>query len=162
MNQKKNFNYFNNQLVRFVTILFLILFSQSLSKADHILKEGVFKNDPVYHNDKKFILSCKYGKSGKYHVILDINGDNANVYNINKNEVYYFNDVEVSDPNTEYKGGHVWNILWIGGYIAVELNLLRIHYGYASKKEVPKGKDLYGPCIEIEEVKAKNISKRFN
>ena len=79
-----------------------------------------------------------------------------------ENEVYYFNDVEVSDPNTEYKGGYEWNILWIGGYIAVELNLSRIHYGYASKKEVPNGKDLYGPCIEIEEVKAKNISKRFN
>jgi len=148
--------------VRLAIILFLILFSQSLSKADHILKEGVFKNDPVYHNDKKFIHSCKYGKSGKYHVILDIDGDNANVYNINKNEVYYFNDVEVSDPNTVYKGGHEWNILWIGGYIAVELNLLRIHYGYASKKEVPNGKDLYGTCIEIEEVKTKNISKRFN
>ena len=95
-------------------------------------------------------------------MILDIDGDNANVYNINKNEVYYFDDVEVSDPNTVYKGGYEWNILWIGGYIAVELNLSRIHYGYASKKEVPNGKDLYGPCIEIEEVKAKNISKRFN
>jgi len=148
--------------VRLAIILFLILFSQSLSKADHILKEGVFKNDPVYHNDKKFILSCKYGESGKYHVILDINGDNANVYNINKNEVYYFNDVELSDPNTEYKGGYEWNILWVGGYIAVELNLLRIHYGYASKKEAPKGKDLYGPCIEINEVNTKNISKRYN
>ena len=148
--------------MRFVTILFLILFSQSLSKADHILKEGMFKNDPVYHNDKKFILSCKYGKSGKYHVILDIDGDNANVYNINKNEVYYFNDVEVSDPNTVYKGGHEWNILWIGGNIAVELNLSRIHYGYASTKEAPKGKDLYGPCIEINEVNTKNISKRYN
>jgi len=148
--------------VRLAIILFLIIFSQSLSKADHILKEGVFKNDPVYHNDKKFILSCKYGKSGKYHLILDIDGDNANVYNINKNEVYYFNDVEVSNPNTKYKGGHKWNILWIGGYIAVELNLSRIHYCYASKKEVPNGKDLYGPCIEIEVVKAKNISKRFN
>ena len=128
--------------MRFTLILFLILFFQSLSKADHILKEGVFKDDIVHHNDKKLILSCKYGKSGKYHVILDINGDNANVYNINKNEVYYFNDVELSDPNTEYKGGHEWNILWIGGYIAVELNLSRIHYGYASKKEVPNGKDL--------------------
>jgi len=148
--------------VRLAIILFLILFSQSSSKADHILKEGVFKNDPVYHNDKKFILSCKYGKSGKYHVILDIDGDNANVYNINKNEVYYFNDVEVSDPNTVYKGGHEWNILWIGGYIAVELNLSRIHYGYASKKEVSKGKDLYGPCIEINKVNTKNISKRYN
>ena len=148
--------------MRSVILLFLIIISQPLSRADHISKEGVFKNDPVYHNNNKFILSCKYGKSGKYHVILDIDGDNANVYNINKNEVYYFNDVEVSDPNNEYKGGHVWNILWIGGYIAVELNLLRIHYGYASKKEVPNGKDLYGPCIEIEEVKAKNISKRFN
>ena len=148
--------------MRLAIILFLILFSQSLSKADHILKEGVFKNDPVYHNDKKFILSCKYGESGKYHVILDINGDNANVYNINKNEVYYFNDVELSDPNTEYKGGYEWNILWVGGYIAVELNLLRIHYGYASKKEAPKGKDLYGPCIEINEVNTKNISKRYN
>jgi hypothetical protein len=148
--------------VRLAIILFLILFSQSLSKADHILKEGVFKDDPVYHNDKKFILSCKYGKSGKYHVILDIDGDNANVYNINKNEVYYFNDVEVSDPNTVYKGGHEWNILWIGGYIAVELNLSRIHYGYASKKEVSKGKDLYGPCIEINKVNTKNISKRYN
>ena len=148
--------------MRIAIILFLILLSSSLSKADHILKEGVFKNDPVHHNDKKIILSCKYGKSEKYHVILDINRDNANVYNINKNEVYYFNDVEVSDPNTVYKGGHEWNILWIGGYIAVELNLLRIHYGYASKKEVPNGKDLYGPCIEVEEVKAKNISKRFN
>ena len=148
--------------MRLAIILFLILFSQSLSKADHILKEGVFKNDPVYHNDKKFILSCKYGKSGKYHVILDIDGDNANVYNINKNEVYYFDDVEVSDPNTVYKGGHEWNILWIGGYIAVELNLSRIHYGYASKKEAPKGKDLYGPCIEINKVNTKNISKRYN
>ena len=148
--------------MRLAIILFLILFSKSLSKADHILKEGVFKNDPVYHNDKKFTLSCKYGKSGKYHVILDINGDNANVYNINKNEVYYFNDVEVSDPNTVYKGGHEWNILWIGGYIAVELNLLRIHYGYASKKEAPRGKDLYGPCIEINKVNTKNISKRYN
>jgi hypothetical protein len=148
--------------VRLAIILFLILFFQSLSKADHITKEGVFKNDSVFHNDKKITLSCKYGKSGKYHVILDIDGDNANVYNINKSEVYYFNDVEVSDPNTVYKGGYDWNILWIGGYIAVELNLSRIHYGYASKKEVPNGKDLYGPCIEIEEVKAKNISKRFN
>ncbi|WP_440678116.1 hypothetical protein [Candidatus Pelagibacter sp. HIMB1611] len=148
--------------MRFAIILFLILFSQSSSKADHILKEGVFKNDPVYHNDKKFILSCTYGKSGKYHVILDINGDNANVYNINKNEVYYFNDVEVSDPNTVYKGGYDWNILSIGGYIAVELNLLRIHYGYASKEEVPNGKDLYGPCSEINEVNTKNISKRYN
>ena len=147
--------------MRLTIILFLILFSQSLSKADYILKEGVFKNDPVYHNDKKFILSCKYGKSGKYHVILDIDGDNANVYNLNKNEVYYFNDVELSDPNTEYKGGYDWNILWIGGYIAVELNLLRIHYGYASTKEVPNGKDLYGTCSEIEEIKAKNISKRY-
>ena len=127
--------------MRSVIILFLIVISQSLSRADHILKEGVFKNDPVYHNNKKFILSCKYGKSGKYHVILDINGDNANVYNINKNEVYYFNDVEVSNPNTKYKGGHKWNILSIGGYIAVELNLSRIYYGYASKKEVPNGKD---------------------
>ena len=54
--------------MRLAIILFLILFSQSLSKADHILKEGVFKNDPVYHNDKKFILSCKYGESGKYYV----------------------------------------------------------------------------------------------
>ena len=148
--------------MRLAIILFLILFSQSSSKADHILKEGVFKNDPVYHNDKKFILSCKYGKSGKYHVILDIDGDNANVYNLNKNEVYYFNDVELSDPNTEYKGGYDWNILSIGGYIAVELNLLRIHYGYASKKEVPNGKDLYGPCIEINEVNTKDISKRYN
>ena len=148
--------------MRLAIILFLILFSQSLSKADHITKEGVFKDDPVYHNYQKIILSCKYGKFEKYHVILDIDGDNANVYNINKNEVYYFNDVEVSDPNTEYKGGHEWNILWIGGYIAVELNLLRIHYGYASKTDVPNGKDLYGPCIEIEEVKAKNISKRYN
>ena len=121
--------------MRTTIILFLILLSPSLSKAEHILKEGVFKNDPVYHNEKKLILSCKYGKSEKYHVILDINGDNANVYNINKNEVYYFNNVEVSDPNYEYKGGHDWNILWIGGYIAVELNLLRIHYGYASKKK---------------------------
>ena len=148
--------------MRLAIILFLILFSQSLSKADHILKEGVFKNDPVFHNNKKITLSCKYGKSGKYHVILDIDGDNANVYNINKNEVYYFNDVEVSDPNTVYKGGHEWNILWIGGYIAVELNLLRIHYGYASKKEAPKGKDLYGPCIEINKVNTINISKRYN
>ena len=148
--------------MRIAIISFLILLSQSLSKADHILKEGVFKDDPVYHNDKKFILSCKYGKSGKYHVILDIDGDNANVYNINKNEAYYFNDVEVSDPNTEYKGGHEWNILFIGGYIAVELNLLRIHYGYASKKEVPNGKDLYGPCIEINKVNTINISKRYN
>ena len=148
--------------MRLAIILFLILFSQSLSKADHILKEGVFKDDPVYHNDKKLILSCKYGKSGKYHVILDIDGDNAIVYNLDKNEVYYFNDVEVSDPNTVYKGGHEWNILWIGGYIAVELNLSRIHYGYASKKEVSKGKDLYGPCIEINEVNTKNISKRYN
>ena len=148
--------------MRLTIILFLILFSQSSSNADYILKEGVFKDDIFYHNDKKLILSCKYGKSGKYHVILDIDGDNANVYNINKNEVYYFDDVEVSDPNTVYKGGHEWNILWIGGYIAVELNLLRIHYGYASKKEVPNGKDLYGPCIEINKVNTINISKRYN
>ena len=148
--------------MRLAIILFLILFFQSLSKADHITKEGVFKNDPVFHNDKKITLSCKYGKSGKYHVILDIDGDNANVYNLNKNEVYYFNDVELSDPNTEYKGGYDWDILSIGGYIAVELNLLRIHYGYASKKEVPNGKDLYGPCSEINEVNTKNISKRYN
>ena len=81
--------------MRLAIILFLIIFSQSLSKADHILKEGVFKNDPVYHNHKKFTLSCKYGKSGKYHVILDIDGDNANVYNINKNEAYYFNFIHL-------------------------------------------------------------------
>jgi hypothetical protein len=148
--------------VRLAIILFLILFSYTSSTADHILKEGVFKNDPVFHNNKKITLSCKYGKSGKYHVILDIDGDNANVYNLNKNEVYYFNDVELSDPNNEYKGGYDWDILLIGGYIAVELNLLRIHYGYASKEEVPNGKDLYGPCSEINEVNTKNISKRYN
>ena len=62
------------------------------------------------------------------------------------------------NQNQDYK----WNILWIGGYIAVELNLLRIHYGYASKKEAPKGKDLYGSCIEINVVNTKNISKRHN
>jgi hypothetical protein len=50
----------------------------------------------------------------------------------------------------------------MGGYIAVELNILRIHYGYASKEEVLKGDDLYGPCVEINRIKTEDIKKRYN
>ena len=143
-------------------ILVLGLSFANISYADHITKEGIFKNDPVYHNEKKIILSCRYGEAEKYNVILDINGDNATVYHINKNEVYYFNDLELEDPNMEYKGGYDWSILWIGGYIAIEFNTLRINYGYASKEEVLKGDNLYGPCVEINEIKSENIKKRYN
>ena len=128
--------------------------------ADHITKEGIFKDDPVYHNDKKIILNCRYGEAEEFNVILDINGDNATVYNVNKNEVYYFNDLEIEDPNKEYKGGFDWNILWIGGYIAIEFNKLTIHYGYASKKEAQKSDDVYGPCVEINKIKTEDIKKR--
>lgn len=143
-------------------IVVLGLFWTNISYADHITKEGVFKNDPVYHNDKKIILSCRFGEDQKFNVILDINGDNATVYNVNKNEVYYFNDLEIEDPNMEYKGGFDRSILWIGGYIAIEFNTLRIYYGYASKDEVLKGDDLYGPCVEINEITTENIKKRYN
>ena len=61
-----------------------------------------------------------------------------------------------------HKGGFDWSILWIGGYIAIEFNTLRINYGYASKEEVLKGDDLYGPCVEINEIKTENIKKRYN
>jgi hypothetical protein len=130
--------------------------------ADHITKEGIFKDDPVYHNDKKIILNCRYGEAEEFNVILDINGDNATVYNVNKNEVYYFNDLEIEDPNMKYKGGFDWSILWIGGYIAIEFNTLRINYGYASKEEVLNGDDLYGPCVEINKIKTEDIKKRYN
>ncbi|WP_440914339.1 hypothetical protein [Candidatus Pelagibacter sp.] len=143
-----------------LTLLFFLPIN--LSFADHITKEGVFKDDPVYHNDKKIILNCRYGETEEFNVILDINGDTAKVYNINKSEVYYFNDLEIEDPNMEYKGGSDWSILWIGGYIAIEFNTLRINYGYASKDEVLKSDDLYGPCFEIKEVKTANIKKRYN
>ena len=144
-------------------ILFLIgaIFFGSTAYADHITKEGIFKNDPTYHSDKKIILSCRYGEAEKYNVVLDINGDNATVYHINKNEVYYFNDLELEDPNIEYKSGQDWSILWIGGYIAIEFNTLRINYGYASKEEVFEGDNLYGPCVEINEIKPEDIKKRY-
>ena len=147
---------------KLLSIIILGLSFANISYADHITKEGTFKNDPVYHNEKKIILICRYGEAEKYNVILDINGDNATVYHINKNEVYYFNDLEIEDPNLEYKGGYDWSILWIGGYIAVEFNTLRINYGYASKEEVLKGDNLYGPCVEINEIKSENIKKRYN
>ena len=142
-------------------VVFSLLFTNIL-KADHVTKEGIFKDDPVYHNEKKIILSCRYGEDEKYNVILDINGDNATVYHVNKNEVYYFDDLSLSEPNKVYKGGNQWNILWMGGYIAVELNILRIHYGYASEEEVLKGDDLYGPCVEINKIKTEDIKKRYN
>ncbi len=142
-------------------LVFSLLFTNIL-KADHVTKEGIFKDDPVYHNEKKIILSCRYGEGEKYNVILDINGDNATVYHVNRNEVYHFNDLEIEDPNKEYKGGFDWYILWIGGYIAVELHKLNIHYGYASKEEVLKGGDLYGPCVEINKIETEDIKKRYN
>ena len=147
---------------KIVSIIFLsLLLNINISYADHITKEGVFKDDPVFHNEKKYILSCRYGENEKYHVILNIDGDNATVYHINKNEVYYFDDVELSEPNKVYKGGNEWNILWIGGYIAIEFKTLRIRYGYASKEEVFKGDNLYGPCVEINEIKPEDIKKRY-
>ena len=140
-------------------LVFSLLFTNIL-KADHVTKEGIFKDDPVYHNEKKIILSCRYGDGEQHKVILDINGDNATVYHVNKNEKYYFDDLELSEPNKVYKGGNQWNILWIGGYIAVELNKLTIHYGYASKKEAQKSDDIYGPCVEINKIKTEDIKKR--
>jgi len=129
--------------------------------ADHITNEGMFKDDPVFHNEKIYILSCRYGESEKYHVILNINGDNATIYHVNKNEVYYFDDVELSDPNTEYKGGNDWSILWIGGETAIELDILHINYGYATKTEVPNNSDLYGPCVEINEIENEVLKKLY-
>jgi len=129
--------------------------------ADHITNEGMFKDDPVFHNEKIYILSCRYGESEKYHVILNINGDNATIYHVNKNEVYYFYDVELSDPNTEYKGGNDWSILWIGGETAIELDILHINYGYATKAEVPNNSDLYGPCVEINEIENEVLKKLY-
>ena len=142
-------------------LVFSLLFINILN-ADHVTNEGIFKDDPVYHNERKIVLSCRYGEDEKFNVIVDINGDNATVYHVNKNEVYHFNDLEIEDPNKEYKGGFDWNILWIGGYIAIEFNKLTIHYGYASKEEVLKGSDLYGPCVEINKIKTEDIKKRYN
>ena len=143
-------------------IVVLGLLGCNVGYANHITKEGIFKDDPVYHNDKKIILNCRYGEAEEFNVILDINGDNATVYNVNKNEVYYFNDLEIEDPNMKYKGGFDWSILWIGGYIAIEFNTLRINYGYASKEEVLNGYDLYGPCVKINKIKTEDIKKIYN
>ena len=148
---------------KIVSIIFLsLLLNINISYADHITKEGVFKDDPVFHNEKKYILSCRYGENEKYHVILNIDGDNATIYHVNKNEVYYFDDVELSEPNKVYKGGNEWNILWIGGETAIELKILKINYGYATKAEVPNNSDLYGPCVEINEIENEVLKKRYN
>ena len=40
----------------FSIFVFSLLFTNIL-KADHVTKEGIFKDDPVYHNEKKIILS---------------------------------------------------------------------------------------------------------
>lgn len=99
-------------------------------------------------------------------MILDINWDNETVYHIKKNEVYYFNDLELEDTKKEYKSGYDWSILWITRYIAIEFNTLRINYGYVTKEEVLKSKNLYKPYVEINEIKfekiKKNITKQKN
>ena len=38
---------------------------------------------------------------------------------------------------------------------------LRINYGYASKEEVFEGDNLYGPCVELNEIKPEDIKKRY-
>jgi len=111
---------------------------------------------------KKIILGSNYGGGEKYNMILDINGDNETVYHIKKNEVYYFNDLELEDTKKEYKSGYDWSILWITRYIAIEFNTLRINYGYATKEEVLKSKNLYKPYVEINEIKFEKIKKKYN
>ena len=55
----------------FSIFVFSLLFTNIL-KADHVTKEGIFKDDPVYHNEKKIILSCRYGDGEQYLSLIHI------------------------------------------------------------------------------------------
>ena len=52
--------------------------------------------------------------------------------------------------------------MWITRYIAIEFNTLRINYGYVTKEEVLKSKNLYKPYVEINEIKFEKIKKKYN